>query len=219
MEKNVVVFGGTGLIGNLLIELLSEDTYFDSIKVFTRRPTHFSFPKIKNEVLDFSDRSSFEKGIEKDDIVFSALGTTQSKVKRDKKVYRSIDFDMCLNIGKACKVKNASSFLFVSSSGANASSSNFYLKLKGEIENAVLALNLPNTQIVRPSLLLGSRKEYRLGERIAQYIMPKISFLFPPSMKPISALQVAKVLIDLSKKGNLSNTKIIENNTLLRYKV
>ncbi len=217
MERNAVVFGGTGLIGTLLIQFLCEDTYFDRVKVFTRRPIPLSHPKIQSKILDFYDGSAFKKEIEKNDLVFSALGTTQAKVKGDKQVYRSIDFDMTLKIAEACKVKNASSFLFVSSSGANALSSNFYLKLKGEIENAVLELDLPSTLILRPSLLLGTRNEYRFGERIAQRVMPLTSFLFPPSMKPISATRVAKILIDLSKKGKSVNSKTIENKALLEY--
>ena len=99
----------------------------------------------------------------------------------------------------------------------NIRNSNFYLKLKGEIENAVLELDLPSTLILRPSLLLGTRNEYRFGERIAQRVMPLTSFLFPPSMKPISATRVAKILIDLSKKGKSVKSKTIENKALLEY--
>lgn len=85
MEKNVVVFGGTGLIGNLLIELLSEDTYFDSIKVYTRRPKHFSFPKIKNEVLDFSDRSSLKRELKRMILSFLRLELLNQKLREIKK--------------------------------------------------------------------------------------------------------------------------------------
>ena len=90
-------------------------------------------------------------------------------------------------------------FSFVSSSGANIKSNNFYLKLKGEIENSILNLNLFSTSVFRPSLLLGNRKEKRFGEKVAQLIMPFLSFLMPRKYKPIKASLVAKSMINISK--------------------
>ena len=83
--------------------------------------------------------------------------------------------DILINIAKACKANNVENFSFVSSSGANENADGFYLKLKGQIEAAVLGLNLPSTSVFRPSLLMGKRKENRFGERLAQLVMPIFS--------------------------------------------
>ena len=120
-------------------------------------------------------------------------------MKGNKESYRKIDFDIIYNIAKACKKSNVENFSFVSSSGANIKSNNFYLNLKGEIENSILNLNLSSTSVFRPSLLLGKRKEKRYGEKIAQLIMPFLSFLMPSKYKPIKAALVAKSMVNISK--------------------
>jgi len=133
-----VLFGGTGLTGSCILDLLNNDPDFKSIIVVTRNIFTHSSNKISNKVIDFSDPTEIESCIKQDSIVFSCVGTTQAQVKGDKNKYRAIDYDITLNIANACEKLNAKKFLFVSSGGANSSSSNFYLKLKGEIEDAVI---------------------------------------------------------------------------------
>ena len=136
-------------------------------------------------------------------MVFAAIGTTQSKVKRDQEAYRNVDMEIIINIAKACKTHNVENFSFVSSSGANEYAKGFYLKLKGQIEAAVLGLNLPSTSVFRPSLLMGKRKENRFGERLAQLVMPIFSKLMPSKFRPISAALVAKAMVNISKSAPL----------------
>jgi uncharacterized protein YbjT (DUF2867 family) len=168
-------------------------------------------------VIDFSDPVEIERCIKKDSIVFSCIGTTQAQVKGDKKKYREIDFDITLNIANACKKLNAKKFLFISSGGANSSSSNFYLKLKGEIEDAVIKVKNNSLFILKPSLLLGRRNNSRFIENIGQIIMPLFSILLPESIKAIEATTVAKCMLELSK-SDLSNLNIIENKEILSYR-
>ena len=137
-------------------------------------------------------------------MVIASIGTTQSKVNFNKTEYRKVDYDILLNIAKACKSNEASSFSFVSSAGANARNKNFYLKLKGEIEKSIIQLDLKSCLIFRPSLLLGKRNEFRFGEMIAQKIMPLFSFLMKSDYKPIKAVDVAKSIVKESKKKNKS---------------
>jgi hypothetical protein len=108
-------------------------------------------------------------------------------------------------------VKN---FLFVSSSGADLNSNSFYLNLKGEIEDSVLGLKLPSTSVFRPSLLLGKRSENRFVEKIAQLIMPIISFLMPSIYKPIEAKYVAKSMVNISIK-TIPGSKIYHYNEII----
>jgi len=197
--EEITLFGSTGLIGELLLKLLVNDSDYKKIKVISRKSFSLNHKKIIHKTIDFSDYKSLSKSVKNSKIVFAAIGTTQSKVNGDNKEYRKIDFDILYNIAKACKENKVENFLFVSSSGANSNSNSFYLKLKGEIEKSILDLNLKSTSIFRPSLLLGKRKEKRLGEKIAQIIMPFFSFLMPKNYKPIKADLVAKSMVNVSK--------------------
>lgn len=199
-SKEVTIFGATGLIGNFILKNLINDNDYHKINLVTRRPFSHSHKKIIIHLIDFTDIESLSKTIENSKIVFASIGTTQSKVNGDNKAYRKIDFDIIYNIAKACKKNNVKNFSFVSTAGANIDSNNFYLNLKGEIEKSVSNLNLLSTSVFRPSLLLGKRKEIRFGEKIAQLVMPIISFLMPSKYKPIQASFVAKSMINISKK-------------------
>ena len=211
-----VLFGGTGLTGGCILDLLNNDSDFKSIIVVSRKTFTHSSNKISNMVIDFSDPVEIERCIKKDSIVFSCIGTTQAQVKGDKKKYREIDFDITLNIANACKKLSAKKFLFISSGGANSSSSNFYLKLKGEIEDAVIKTKNNSIFILKPSLLLGKRNNSRFMENIGQIIMPLFSILLPDSIKAVKATLVAKCMLELSKSKR-SNLNIIENKEILSY--
>ena len=200
--EEITIFGATGLIGGLLLKLLIDDSDFERIKVISRKPLFLNDKKIINKIIDFSNYKSLSKTVKNSKIVFSTIGTTQSKVNGNNKEYRKIDFDILHNIARACKENKVENLLFVSSSGANLNSNSFYLKLKGEIEKSILDLNLKSTSVFRPSLLLGKRKEKRLGEKIAQIIMPFFSFLMPKNYKPIEADLVAKSMVNVSKSFN-----------------
>ena len=212
-----VLFGGTGLTGGCILDLLNNDSDFKSIIVVSRKTFIHSSNKISNMVIDFSDPVEIERCIKKDSIVFSCIGTTQAQVKGDKKKYREIDFDITLNIANACKKLSAKKFLFISSGGANSSSSNFYLKLKGEIEDAVIKTKNNSLFILKPSLLLGKRNNSRFMENIGQIIMPLFSILLPDSIKAVKATLVAKCMLELSKSKR-SNLNIIENKEILSYR-
>ncbi len=195
----ITLFGGTGLIGTFLKKIMINDPYFKKINFVTRKVFKSNNKKINNHVIDFLKYEEISNTIKNSSIVYSAIGTTQSKVNWNKDEYRKIDYDINSNIAKACKSFKIQNFSFVSTAGANYKSDNFYLKLKGEIEKHIINMNLLSTSIYRPSLLLGKRKDRRIGEKIAQLLMPKISFLMPEIYKPIKAKDVAISMINTSK--------------------
>lgn len=170
------LIGATGLIGSHLLELLLADDKFGTVRILVRRPFELNHPKLEKKLVDFSDMESYRLALEGSDVIFCAIGTTQKKVKGDKEAYRKVDFDIPVNAARLGKLCGCETFVLVSSVGASSKSNNFYLKLKGEVEDAVNACGITHLHIVRPSLLLGKRKEYRFGERIAQAVMPVISF-------------------------------------------
>lgn len=196
----ITLFGPTGLIGNEILKLLENDSDFEKINVVSRRPVELKSRKSSLNIIDFKDFNSYLDVIDGSDIVLAAIGTTQSKVGFNKKKYREIDFDIISNAVKACKEKNVKHFSFVSSAGADINNKSFYLKLKGEIEKEVESKQLNSSTVYRPSLLLGNRKENRFGEKVAQILIPLISFLFPDNYKPIKAIDVAKAMVTESKK-------------------
>jgi len=214
-NEKVVVFGSTGLIGSYLINYLLSDPTCKQIIVVTRKPLIINHKKLSNQIINFSNKEQIDNSIKNCSIVFSAIGTTKAKVQNNKERYREIDFDINFNIAKCCKINNVNKFILVSSSGANAKSSNFYLKLKGEIENEINKLNLNSFIVFRPSLLLGNRNEFRLGERIGQVILPFFSRILPPNIKPVHAKLVAKAMI-LYSKSNILGNNIISNRKILK---
>ena len=196
------IIGATGLIGGYLLEELLQDNYYDTVRILIRRPLELTHPKLEKKLVDFSDAESFRLAVEGSDVVFCAIGTTQKKVKGDKEAYRKVDYDITVNAAKFCKLNGCETFVFVSSVGANSKSNNFYLKLKGEVEDAVKALGLQSVYIMRPSVLLGDRKEFRLGEKISKGIMSAFSFLIPSKYKPVHGRDVAKAMVGATKKNN-----------------
>ena len=212
----ITLFGGTGLIGTFLKEEMVKDSFFKKINFVTRKLFKSNHRKITNHIIDFSNYEEISNTIKNSDFVFSAIGTTQSKVNWNKDEYRKIDYDINSNIAIACKKFNVKNFSFVSTAGANYKSDNFYLNLKGQIENNIINMNLISTSIYRPSLLLGKRKDSSIGEKIAQFLMPKFSFIMPEIYKPIKAKDVALSMINVSKsiqKGHkiYHYREIIEN--------
>ncbi|MDA9284555.1 NAD(P)H-binding protein [Flavobacteriaceae bacterium] len=197
--KQVTLFGATGLIGSYLLEFLLKDSETHLINVVGRNPFHLQHDKINNIVIDFQDLSSISDSVTGSEVVFVSIGTTMSKVNRDKQKYKSVDFDIIFNVANACKQKNISQLIYVSSLGANSNSSNFYLRLKGEIEEAVAELNLTSTSVFRPSVLLGKRNESRPGEKLLQFAMPLLDFMIPSNSKAIKAKDVAKSMFNTSK--------------------
>ncbi|MEJ6794473.1 MAG: NAD(P)H-binding protein [Flavobacteriales bacterium] len=217
MKKNIaVLFGGTGLTGSHLLDMLVNDSSFESVIVVSRKKIIITHEKISNKIIDFSNYKEIESCIAQESIVFSCIGTTQADVKGDKQKYKEIDFDISLNIANACKKLRANKFLFISSGGANSSSSNFYLKLKGEIEDSVIKTNNNTLFIFKPSLLIGKRKKERFLESIGQTLMPLFSYLLPTSIKAVKASCVANAMINLSKSSSTGVT-IIENKEILNY--
>ena len=212
----ITLFGPTGLIGNEILKLLENDSDFEKINVVSRRPVELKSRKSSLNIIDFKDFNSYLDVIDGSDVVLAAIGTTQSKVGFNKKKYREIDFDIISNAVKACKEKNVKHFSFVSSAGADINNKSFYLKLKGEIEKEVESQQLKSSTVYRPSLLLGDRKENRFGEKLAQILIPLISFLFPDNYKPIKAFDVAKAMVTESKKIK-SGFKIYHYKDILKF--
>jgi uncharacterized protein YbjT (DUF2867 family) len=200
-SKTATLIGGTGLIGGELLNLLLTDDYFDKVRVLARRPFNREHPKLEKKLVDFNDNDSLLVALDNSAVIFCAVGTTQKKVKGDKEAYRKVDYDIPVHAARFCKLTGCKIFVLVSAVGANSRSNNFYLKLKGEVEDTIKETGIESVHIMRPSMLLGERKESRPLEKIGQPVMKAFSFLLPSKYKPIEAGDVARAMLAASKKN------------------
>jgi len=199
-EKTATLIGATGLVGGELLSLLLDDNYFRKVRILVRRPFTMNHPKLERKLVDFSDADSVLVGLDESDVVFCTIGTTMKKVRGNKEVYRKIDYDITINIARYCKIMNCKNYIVVSAVGADSGSRNFYLNLKGEVEDILKKVGIESTYIMRPSMLLGKRNEFRFGERIAIPLIKKIAFLLPSKYKPIEARDVARAMLAAAKR-------------------
>ena len=199
--KTAALVGATGLIGGELLKLLLGDPYYQTVRILIRRPFDLQHPKLEKKLVDFNDADSLLVALDGSDTVFVAVGTTQRKVKGDKQAYRKVDYDIPVNIARYAKMVGCRNFVLVSSVGADRKSNNFYLRLKGEVENEIMKIEIESVHIMQPSMLLGKRNEPRPLEKIGQLVMKVSSFLLPSKYKPIQAKAVANAMLEASKKN------------------
>lgn len=203
MSRIVTLIGASGLIGGHLLELLLKDPTIHTVRALVRKTFVSGNPKLKQFVIDFQKPGEFEPHMAGADIVYCAVGTTNSKVDGDKDLYKKVDFDIPVFAAKAAAKNGVYSFVLVSSVGANPENNqNFYLKLKGVTEEAVCKEMIPAIHIMRPSLLLGDRKEKRFGEKIAQVVMPAFSWAMGGATAKYKAIDAADVAKSMQAAGN-----------------
>lgn len=191
----VAVIGASGLIGGYLVQHLLAEPSVQHVKILVRKKIDLAHDKLEQVLVNFEDPSTLTSALEGVNDVFVSVGTTQAKVKGDRSAYRKVDYDIPVNAARAAKDQACGTFLLVSSVGADANASNFYLKLKGEVEKEIKKMDLPSVFIFRPSMLLGNRSEFRLGEKIGQAIMRLFNWLIPSKYKAINANDVARSMV------------------------
>lgn len=203
-NRNALLIGATGLVGaELLKRLLAADAY-RQVNVLGRRDPETQSPKLHKytapleRVAELADESP---DIFTVDDVFCCLGTT-IKTAGSKAAFKAVDYGHVLAVAQACERRGAQRFFLVSAVGANPKSSNFYSRVKGEIESAVSQLNFRAVYWIRPSLLLGQRSEHRPGEAWAQRLAPIISPLLAGPLRhtrPVTAAAVAEHIMRLAE--------------------
>jgi uncharacterized protein YbjT (DUF2867 family) len=199
MGRTAIVIGATGLVGNELLQQLLEGNEYSTVKVFVRRSLQMSHPKLVEQTVNF-DHIHDHAGDVTGDVVFCCIGTTISKAGSQEN-FRKVDQVLPLEFAQIAKKNGVKKFILVSSLGANKNSSNFYLKVKGEAEENIAALNFDAFLSFRPSMLLGKRSESRLAESAGKAVMKGLSFVFIGRLKKYKAVEakaVAAAMIKLS---------------------
>lgn len=199
MKKTAIILGATGLTGGILLEKLLEDSSFEKIRLFSRSSINNNSPKIEEHLIDMFQLEKHSEAF-KADVVFCCIGTTKAKTP-NKETYKKIDYGIPVTAAKLAKQNGINTFIAISAMGADANSSIFYNKIKGEMQRDVLQENIENTYVLQPSLIVGERNENRLGEKVATFFMKTFSFLIPKKYKMIKAETIAEAMQFLSKKG------------------
>lgn len=203
MSLTVAVFGASGLTGGELLKILLADQKVSEVRAPVRKPLGIVHPKLRESVIAFDDASALQAMVGGCETVYVAIGTTNRKVDGDKLAYRRVDFDIPVEVAKACVAMGVYGIALVSSVGADPDNQyNFYIKLKGVTEETVSEQGVPQTVIVRPSVLLGRRNESRPGERIAQVVMPWVSGLLSGRYRKYRAIRsedVARAMVMASR--------------------
>ena len=211
--KTALLFGASGLVGNHVLNQLISNNNYSKIKLFVRSSINMSDPKIEIIQTDFNNLENHREDIKGDDCFF-CIGTTK-KNSPDKNEYKRVELEVPKQIAQIAKSNLVNSFVFISSGYADPKSSGDYLKFKGEVEEELKRLNFPKLGIMRPSFLLGDRKEKRIGEKIGIFVFKLLSplFLGPlKKMKPIHSATVAKAMITITQ--NDSSKTIFESNEI-----
>lgn len=198
-KKSILLCGATGLVGRQCLDLLLADPAIGRVVVLTRRPlstdvsVHKNASMLEQHVIDFDRLDSYADLLRVDQII-CALGTTIKQAGSEER-FRQVDFGYPLALARLGAEQGAQHFLLVSAIGANARSRIFYNRVKGELEQEICALPYRSITVVRPSLLLGDRGEFRMGEEIGK----RLGFLLPGKYKPVEARTVAAALVAAAK--------------------
>ena len=205
--KTALLFGASGLVGSHLLNQLISNNNYSKIKLFVRSAIDLNDPKIEIIQTDFNNLENHREDIKGDDCFF-CIGTTK-KNSPDKNEYKRVELEVPKQIAQIAKSNFVNSFVFVSSGYADPKSSGDYLKFKGEVEEELKKLNFLKLGVMRPSFLLGDRKEKRVGEKIGIFIFNLISpLLLGPlkKMKPIHSEIVARSMIKVANEDLQKNT-------------
>ena len=211
--RTALVFGSSGLVGRHLLNQLIKDDNYNKIKIFVRSEPEINHSKVEIIKTDFNNLENHKEEIKGNDCFF-CIGTTK-KNSPNKDEYQRIELDIPIEIAKIAKLNSVNSFIFISALYANPKSSGDYVRFKGLVEEELKELNFPKLAILRPSFLMGDRKEKRVGEKIGIFVFKLLSpLLLGPlkKMRPIHSETVAKAMIRAANENLEKN--IFESNEI-----
>ncbi|WP_224485091.1 NAD(P)H-binding protein [Robertkochia aurantiaca] len=219
-HKTAVILGATGLTGSILLQKLIEDDRYEQIRVFTRSPLNISHKKIEEIRTDLFKLDEHKKDFKAHD-VFCCIGTTRAKTP-DKETYKKIDYGIPVTAASISVEMGVENFIVISSMGANSKSRVFYNRTKGEMEESVLAKDIPNIYLLRPSIIGGKRTESRPGEWFFKRLFQVLDPLFLGNLKKyrlIDAEEIANAMVWLAnheeKSGCMESDSIRKLNKML----
>lgn len=205
--QHILLAGATGLTGEHLLDRLLNEPTISRVLAPSRRPLA-EHPHLDNPVGELADLLPQLRG--QVDSAFCCLGST-IKQAGSQAAFRAIDHDLVLAFARRARELGARHLLVISALGADANSSVFYNRVKGDMEQALRAQDWPQLTIARPSLLLGSRREFRIGEQLAAPFMRWL----PGKYRGIEAAVLARALWRLALEES-DGVRVVESDELRR---
>ena len=199
MTKKAIVVGASGLIGSKLVNILINSYGYDEVLVLARKKTRITSPRLTQMIIEFEHLDHYADAIT-GDALFCCLGTTKNQTPNQAE-YRKIDHDYPVELAKICLKNGVGQFHLVSSIGANAKASGFYLKTKGETEEDIKSVGIQTTCIYQPSLLTGRKKNPRVTERILAGVMAVINPLLLGGLKKYRSIPGYTVAMAMFKRS------------------
>lgn len=209
--RTALLAGATGLVGSLCLEELLVSDEYESVIVLSRRSIDRVHTKLRILITDFEALDQRGEALRADD-VYCCLGTTMAKAGTRAR-FKTVDYQYPLGLAHAARRQGAERFVLVSSLGADPAARSFYLRVKGEIEDAVAREGYASLVILRPSLLLGDRPERRPLERVAQRVSRRLApVMIGPlrRVRPVEATAVARAMVRLAT-SDLRGTRVVES--------
>jgi len=213
--RKALIVGSTGLVGGFCLQALVDDQNYSEIIALVRKPILKTHRKLKTIVIKFDNLESELSNIHADD-VYCCLGTT-IKQAGSQEAFKKIDHTLVITVAELMKKQGAEQFLVISALGASKDSKVFYSRVKGEMEAALQELGYSCLRIIRPSLLLGPRKEFRLGEKIAVLLTPLLKpFLigFLKKYRPVQAEKVAQFMEKVAHEEPIVGVHVYESHLI-----
>lgn len=200
MNKVAIVLGATGLVGRALVDQLAKAEQIGRVITITRKPTEHPSLKVSNQVVDFNNLRNYAS-LFNGDFLFSCLGTTVREAGSIA-AQRRVDLDYQFEVAQLASKNGIHHYLLVSSASANDQSNNPYLKMKGELEQKIISLPFKRISIFQPSLLLGKRSDFRLGEKIGGWGMRALCKMpMLQRFRPIRGEEVAAKMVLVSQQS------------------
>jgi len=217
IKKTALVVGATSLVGKELVNVLIASDEYEKIIVWVRRPLGIHHRKLVEKQINFEimDTYKIDESVEH---LYCCLGTT---IKRagTQEAFKAVDFGFPLMLARKAKTAGILQFIIISAMGAAVNSMSFYSRTKGEMEEALKELDLQGLHIVRPSLLLGKREEFRMGEQMAAMLTSIVPFMFIGALrkyKPIPAKVVAYAMYRVANQ-EITGNHIYESDRLVAW--
>jgi len=199
MGKKAIIAGASGLIGNALLQIILDGSGYDEVLILVRKELPVQHKKLKQLVVDYTRLREYANEL-KGDAMFCCLGTTRKNTP-DENEYRKIDHDYPLQLAEIAKQNGIGQYHLVSAASANASSSVFYSRLKGETENDIIKVPIQGLHIYRPMLLTGNRKDTRTGEGIATAIFKVLNPILVGGLKRYRSIAGSTVASAMYKQA------------------
>jgi len=214
-DRSVLLLGATGLVGGECLKLLTATADYGRIVVPVRSPLPEPArdPRVEMHLVDFERLGALVHLFAVDHVI-SCLGTTIARAGSQERFQR-VDFTYAFETARLAAERGASQLLVVTAMGADAGSRIFYNRVKGELEDALRGLPFRSLAILRPSLILGERRERRTGESVGKLLFGLIGFAVPARYRPVAAADIARAILSAARESR-RGVRIVQSDEIRR---